>query len=178
MNIFVLDKDPMWAALYHNNKHIVKMILEYGQLLSGAYYGLSTCKNTKDYLKISSSRLKETNYPRENFIKLTHKHHPCMKFSMESIENWNWLLELFNEVLSEYTYRYAKIHLFQPLYFWFKNNPPDLPSTGKITWVKAMPDYLKLIDEPVLAYRQYYIQEKQHLAKWTDRDTPPWFIFI
>jgi hypothetical protein len=28
MNIFVLDTDPKTCAVYHNDKHVIKMILE------------------------------------------------------------------------------------------------------------------------------------------------------
>jgi len=28
MNIFVLDEDPKKCAVYHNDKHVVKMVLE------------------------------------------------------------------------------------------------------------------------------------------------------
>lgn len=28
MNIFVLDEDPIKCAVYHNDKHVVKMLLE------------------------------------------------------------------------------------------------------------------------------------------------------
>lgn len=37
MNIFVLDQDPAAAAGMHCDKHVVKMILEYAQLLSAAH---------------------------------------------------------------------------------------------------------------------------------------------
>lgn len=37
MNIFVLDRDPYIAASYHCDKHVVKMIVEYAQLLSTAH---------------------------------------------------------------------------------------------------------------------------------------------
>ena len=37
MNIFYLDKDPKTCAQYHCDKHVVKMILEYAQLLSTAH---------------------------------------------------------------------------------------------------------------------------------------------
>jgi len=37
MNIFYLDTDPRVAAEAHCDKHVVKMILEYGQLLSTAH---------------------------------------------------------------------------------------------------------------------------------------------
>ena len=36
MNIFYLNKDPRIAAELHVDKHVVKMIVEYAQLLSTA----------------------------------------------------------------------------------------------------------------------------------------------
>ena len=41
MNIFYLHKDPVKAAQYQYNKHVVKMILESAQMLctSHHYYG-------------------------------------------------------------------------------------------------------------------------------------------
>jgi len=36
MNIFVLDNNIELCAQYHNNKHVVKMILETTQLLNNA----------------------------------------------------------------------------------------------------------------------------------------------
>ena len=37
MNIFVLDRDPYIAAQMHCDKHVIKMICEYAQLLSTAH---------------------------------------------------------------------------------------------------------------------------------------------
>ena len=37
MNRFVLDQDPLKAAAYHCDKHVVKMILEEAQMLSTAH---------------------------------------------------------------------------------------------------------------------------------------------
>ena len=37
MNIFVLDQNPYNAAEYHCDRHVVKMIVEYAQLLSTAH---------------------------------------------------------------------------------------------------------------------------------------------
>ena len=34
MNIFYLNKDPKIAAMEHKDKHCLKMILEYAQMLS------------------------------------------------------------------------------------------------------------------------------------------------
>ena len=37
MNIFYLDKDPEISAKMHCDKHVVKMIIEYAQMLSTAH---------------------------------------------------------------------------------------------------------------------------------------------
>ena len=37
MNVFFLDKDPKLAAEYHCDKHVVKMLIEYAQLMSTAH---------------------------------------------------------------------------------------------------------------------------------------------
>ena len=38
MNIFYLHDDPIYCAQMHCDKHVVKMILEYAQLLSTAHH--------------------------------------------------------------------------------------------------------------------------------------------
>jgi hypothetical protein len=47
MNIFVLDKDPHAAAHYHCDKHVVKMILEAGQMLCAAHWTHALAKREK-----------------------------------------------------------------------------------------------------------------------------------
>ncbi len=37
MNIFFLDRDPQVCAVYHNDKHVVKMIVESAQMLSACH---------------------------------------------------------------------------------------------------------------------------------------------
>ena len=41
MNIFILDPNPELAAIYHNDKHIVKMPLEMAQMLCTNIYYLN-----------------------------------------------------------------------------------------------------------------------------------------
>ena len=42
MNIFYLSNDPVQAAAYQYNKHVVKMILETAQLLCTAHHELQS----------------------------------------------------------------------------------------------------------------------------------------
>ena len=52
MNIFYLDKDPKIAARLHCDKHVVKMIIEYAQLMSTAHRML----DGEHYIDASSGR--------------------------------------------------------------------------------------------------------------------------
>ena len=45
MNIFKLDNDPIVCAKYHCDKHVVKMILEYAQIISTAHRVLNNNNN-------------------------------------------------------------------------------------------------------------------------------------
>ena len=51
MNIFILSDEPTKAAREHNDKHVVKMILESGQMLSTAHRML----DGKEYIEKSYS---------------------------------------------------------------------------------------------------------------------------
>ena len=145
MNIFALDENPIFAARYSVNAHVIKMILETHTLLKSAH-------GDKGW-----------------------RFHPCAKWTRESIENYRWLVALGLELCKEYTYRYEKIHKFQEKLEWLKNNEPELPAVPRTKFSLAMPDNCKDVD-PVVAYRRYYNECKQHLAKWKKREKPNWFI--
>lgn len=159
MNIFVLDKDPKKCAKYHVNSHVIKMILEQTQMLCTTYH-------ISDPEKIKS-------FNGEKFYKCTHRNHPCAKWTRESKENFDWLIKLTEELFSEYTYRYNKIHKSKALFDWIKNNRPNLPSKGLTPFAQAMPEHIRNKDV-VTAYRNYYKLEKQHIAQWKNREVPVW----
>jgi len=52
MNLFYLHKDPEISATLHCDKHVVKMIIEYAQMLSTAHRML----DGKQYTDASSGR--------------------------------------------------------------------------------------------------------------------------
>jgi hypothetical protein len=151
MNIFYLDQDPETCAQYHCDKHVVKMILETAQLLCATQW---LCGNEAQY-------------------RLTHKNHPSTIWTRQSIHNYRWLCELGIQLGLEYTLRYGKIHKSQAVVEWCRDNEPLLPDIPFTNPPQAMPDYCKL-DDTVLAYRKYYINEKSGFAKWKTT-TPEWF---
>ena len=153
MNIFVLDLDIKKCAMYHSNPHVLKMIIEYNQLLCSAHWLTGG----------------------EAPYKLTHKNHPCAIWTRECLENYIWLADLCLELCKEYTYRYGKRHKSQDVVEWCIVNKPNLTENGNITeFPLAMPDECK-IGNAVESYREYYIKHKQSISSWKHREIPYWF---
>lgn len=157
MNIFVLDRDPKLCAQYHNNKHVVKMILESTQLLNNALIA-----RVPDY---------------EPVYRKTHWNHPASVWTRSNLDNFKWLLSLANELCHEYSYRYDKVHKCEQYLIRFSEiDFKDFLSNGKeIEFVQCMPEEYKQNDA-VEAYRTYYKKDKVHIASWKRRGIPEWWI--
>ena len=159
MNRFILDQNPEKAAMSHNDKHVVKMILEEAQMLSTAHH-LSFLGITEDF----ASRI----------YKPTHKNHPCSVWVRQSEQNYLWALSLFAALCKEYSHRYGKIHKSFSLYPILSQMPKHMPSIGLTPFPQAMPDYCKR-ESSIEAYRVYYVMEKSGIAEWTKRSEPEWW---
>ena len=177
MNIFYLSSDPKDCAQQHVDKHVVKMILEYGQLMSTAhrvldgtpYYG-----KTKNNRNIQRWLLADE---REDIIwKASHIKHPSGLWVRASSSHYQWLYLLWIEMLEEYTHRYGKNHAAERMKVWFAKLPNNIPIKG---WLSdptpAMPDEYKTLSS-VDSYRNYYRGGKREFASWKNRSTPGWFI--
>ena len=176
MNIFVLDEDPVLAAQYHCDKHVVKMILESAQLLSTAHRVLDGDLGHK--FSKSGAKLKDYILPdaRQDLLyKASHTNHPCALWVRETDCNYMWLCALFLALGDEYTYRYNRIHLsigkLADILLCLPNNIKQGLCTP---FVQAMPDECKNADV-VTAYRTYYKTHKSEIATWTKRSTPDWY---
>ena len=156
MNIFYLDKNTTKCAQYHNDKHVVKMILETAQLLCGVHHLTPQVTPQVPY-------------------KLSHKNHPCSIWTRESLSNYLYLCELGLELSKEYTHRYGKRHKSEMVILWCIMNRPNIPDIGFTEPAKAMPDEYK-VDDVVKSYRNYYRGSKSGFATWKNREVPKWFI--
>ena len=158
MNIFYLDHNPRICAQQHNDKHCVKMILEYAQLLSSAH------------------RIVDQIDDHALLYKATHINHPSTIWTRANGSNYEWLYELFYDLSDEYTYRYGKEHLsFTKLSGILSTAPKNIP-VGLFTQpTPAMPEYCKVPGDSLASYRSYYRQEKSHLATWKSRPVPEWY---
>jgi len=153
VNIFVLDEDPEQAARDHCDKHVVKMILESGQLLCAAH-------------------------PPENAPwKRTHYNHPCAVWARASRENYTWLARLGLELCAEYTRRYKKRHKSEDVLIWCAENiPNNLPHIPITPFVKAIKNPIYVKESAVESYRAYYLGDKIRFARWKHCAPPTWWI--
>jgi hypothetical protein len=158
MNIFALDDDPIYAAMYQCDKHVVKMTLETAQLLSSVQHIHATPQHPAP----------------AGIYATTHQHHPSTLWAAATSGNYWWLYTHFNALADEYAYRYGKTHkswatlrhkLWQP--------PRGIKHAPRTPFAQAMPDEHKHAD-PVTAYRTYYVAAKADFLKYSRRPAPWW----
>ena len=99
MNIFFLHNEPATCAQMHCDKHVVKMILEYSQLLSTAHH----VANKEVHPSAASSIT-------DQLLKPTHINHPCAIWVRKRIDNYVWLSSLLLELHKEYQLRHNRVH--------------------------------------------------------------------
>ena len=152
MNIFALSNDPVEAARWHCDKHVVKQSLESAQILSSVFSSLGG----------------KTRY------KPTHKNHPCTLWAGECSGNYEWLVELGLALCNEYTHRYNREHACEEVIREISSPLPNLLRIApRSAFALAMPEEYKQTDA-VESYRAYYRGEKQHLHSWKNRQPPEW----
>jgi hypothetical protein len=171
MNIFILSLIIEECARYHNNKHCIKLICEYAQILCAAHHKLDLDKAP------------------EGLYKLTHKNHPQVLWACKTSSNYQWLYSLFIALCNEYTYRYSKVHASErKLKDLLKNNPKNIPE-GPLTLFAITTNsdinekYRNLIEKDpdnswnyvVDAYREYYMKDKRSFCVWKSREVPEWY---
>ena len=160
----------------HCDKHVVKMILEEAQMLSTAHRildGVPETSSTKARHKITKWCMSDS---RENVLyKASHVSHPCTIWCRTTNSNYEWAYSLFINLCKEYTNRYGKIHMTETkLLEILKDVPKNIPQGPLTKFPQAMPDDCKTEDS-VTAYRNYYLDHKKHIARWTKRNAPYWF---
>ena len=176
MNIFYLHEDPIQNAKWHIDKHIVKMPIEYAQLMSTAHRlldGEMYLGKTAIGRNIKRWRLHDE---REDILyKASHINHPSAIWVRESIENYFQMYKLYMAVLAEFTNRYGKVHGSSKPSIALIRPPSNIPMVKGTQLPQCMPEICKVKNNPILAYRNYYIVEKNSFASWKNREIPEWF---
>ena len=189
MNIFILHTNAFNSAIYHCDKHCVKMILEICQMLYTAWW----C-SSDDFIWAPC-------YYKP--YKLTHKNHPVAIWIREHKQHYFWALDLALYLCIEYHNRFHKIHkcythllrLYEMGFPKNIQNSTHIIDKNKIATIHC-PDncnyfYCAIPDDifPSCAvyydgklsaretYRRYY-HTKQFDMKWNKIYNPPnWFNF-
>ena len=158
MNIFYIDKNPQHAAQQLADDHIRKMQIESAQMCSVAHW---VTGSTAPY-------------------KQSHTNHPSTKWTCESLDHAQWLLDHGLEICDEFVVRYGKEHATRKVLFWVKDNLPlisdKFPSIGFVPPPQCMPDEYKT-DDTIKAYRDFYIKDKLGIKKLNYNklnNTPKW----
>jgi hypothetical protein len=115
----------------------------------------------------------------ETPYKPTHSNHPCTKWVKESKQNFDWLFQLAYALNDEWQHRYRHSpdtyhksidKLFDYDVINFSNSLPDI---GLTPFAQAMPEQYK-DNDAVVAYRNYYINDKADLLNYTNRSKTEW----
>lgn len=176
MNVFYIHKNPKICAEMHCDKHVVKMIIEYAQLLSTAHRmldGSMYIGKTKTGRKATRYRLDDW---REDVMYMaSHMKHPDEIWIKKSRQHYQWVYDLFEHLCDEYTHRYGKVHMTDAkLREALREAPNNIPEAPWQEPPQCMPEHCKA-NSAIDAYRKYYIIEKQRFAKWTSRAIPLWY---
>lgn len=189
MNIFYLHNDPQTCAEMHVDKHVVKMIIEYAQLMSTAHRvidGTEYTDLTANGRRIKRWRLDDDR--EQSLMKASHINHPSAIWCRENLANYRWLFRMWSCLLEEYTFRYGKIHACARLKDVLRFPPNKIKVDEFFAPTPAMPTEVKVLAEnpqpgrkydSLKSYHNYYFKNKQHLISWkgkiNSRPTPRWF---
>jgi hypothetical protein len=182
MNRFFIEDDPAPCAVSHCDKHVVKMIVEEGQMLSTAHRlldGTLIRRPSKSGKTMAKYWFLDDTISESVFYRAVHMGHPCTKWAMETDSNYRWAYQLFMELCREYQHRYGKVHMTEKKLWIALRKPPKNIPTGPLTPMPlAMGSNPECInhDDVLGSYRHYYATKKDRFNMvWTNRDEPKWW---
>lgn len=170
MNVFLLHDKMHLNVQAHCDKHVVKMPIEAAQILCTA-------------LHLRGTPIEELPY------KPTHQNHPCVVAAQRDPKYFHYVFVYGLALCDEYTYRYKKPHKTKDALLAIEQQAQKIfdlsdMTSEQIRWgypayrifdgaPLCMPEHYKN-NNKIWAYRQYYLNEKRHIAKWTRRKQPYW----
>ena len=171
MNIFILSLIQKEIAEFMMDKHVSKILLEAVQMLCSA----------KRVLEPDA----DADADDAGLYKMAHKNHPVTIWCRKSRANFVWVLDLVDELHKEWKYRYghpeSKMHKSYLVALYLREHIPSFEKfeeEGVTEFALAMPEQYKLVGDPIMSYRNYYMsEEKQRIASWKKkRDKPAWYV--
>ena len=117
MNIFFLESNPVSAARFQHDRHVVKMILESAQMLSTACHKDEILGLTHEQVLHSFPSM--VGDDSTALLKSTHENHPSTVWARKNMANFCWLTIHLHELLAEYKRRFDKSHKYTNLAYKF-----------------------------------------------------------
>lgn len=188
MNIFLLSNalDPAThydeQAIYHCDKHIIKMIAESTQMLVTALSSGKLPTGMRNYIPDSMTAM-----PCKP-LGVSMQKHPCTLWTCESMTNFNYLAQLASMLCIEHGYRYplSPTHAYRN---WLYRVADWLAADFNLSPQSPLPTHFAVAikdaakrsthtpqHEAVKLYRSYYVDDKINFATWKRRGTPVWFM--
>lgn len=174
MNIFYLSNSVTECAQMHVDKHVLKQVVEYSQILSTTHRVLDGTEYIDDSSGRKIRRWKLGGSYEDLLYKNTHQNHPSTVWARQSYDNYMWLHSLTEALCTEYTYRYGKIHKCEHsgLLDTLSYAPFNIPVKVFTEPTPAMPAKYVVKGDSIQSYRNYYNDGKRHLFSWKNRPTP------
>lgn len=206
MNIFALDRDPFIAASYHCDKHVVKMIVEYAQLLSTAHRQLDGTPVTLEWHNRNGSLLSD----RKKTLLVLEGETPYIEYEHTTVDGIDVITgsaSLLHRLCYNSTHHNhpcaiwarqtdANYHwlaqLFEGVLREYTKRYQKIHATEKlreffltppkhIAHGQQTPFALAMpdeykVDDEILSYQNYYVGDKARFAKWTNTTVPKWFL--
>lgn len=168
MNVFYLDLNPTVSAGWLVDKHVLKMVLEYTQLLANAFHmpGATAPPKTRAGTTYAKS----------------HWDHPCAVWVRQDFKHWHWVKMGAFELCSQYQTRFPNALLKQHACY---DALAHMEGAGVTEWMprknwvdppQCMPVEFQIRGNTVGAYRAYYKTGKKHLHQWTGVKPPEWIV--
>ena len=160
MNRFIIEESPQKIAKSLCDQHVVKMPLEESQMLCTALW-----HHAPQYAE------------KHDLYKPVHQKHPCTLWAMETRANYEFAFNLYMEMLTEYDFRYKKVHGASKHFYSIIKGIKYIPQ-GEITkhpQCFSGHDDLKTNEfYPINAYRNFYRVDKLKFARYKYTDKPQW----
>tara|TARA_B100001057_G_scaffold499484_1_gene610329 strand:+ start:99 stop:641 length:543 start_codon:yes stop_codon:yes gene_type:complete len=174
MNLFYLHEEPEVSAKLHCDKHVVKMIIEYAQMLSTAHRMLDGEQYTDSSSGRKIQRWEHSNSNMDKMLyKASHINHPSTRWVRENAIQYQYAYDMFTALCDEYTYRYKRVHLTdKKLRVILDEIPRNCPIGEWSEPPQCMPEDVKVPGDSISAYHKYYRNYKRSFSVWTERPIP------
>lgn len=172
MNIFVVNTDPIEAAVSLCDKHVPKMTVESVQMLVSAL--------RRHGAQDQDVPLTAKGTPHKG----GYANHPSTVWAGETSENFDWLLTHAEALAQEFTFRFNKEHACLKQLDKIKKSAGFVPKgsmsnvalcVGPNLQEKYGATHLPMHDA-VSCYREFYVLDKAEFAAWDKgRNAPNWW---